>query len=129
MTKKLPPPKEFSYQGVNFCIDYSNRGRITPRDPLTGKRLTQRQLFGKDSDQPVNHIVHGKDSWDIYNNRETEASYLISMMAQVGLLDGLDVSDPAEAVDLAELARNFKRILFELHPKWTQSTVKDYSSQ
>lgn len=140
MTKKLPPPKEFSYQGVNFCIDYSNpssnkhksnpcRGRITPRDPLTGKRLTKRQLFGKDSDQPVNHIVHGKDSWDIYNNRETEASYLISMMAQVGLLDGLDVSDPAEAVDLAELARNFKRILFELHPKWTQGTVKDYSSQ
>ena len=80
MTKKAPPPKEFSYQGVDFHIGYAKpaadkhksdpcRGRINPLDPMTGKCLTKRQLYGKDSDSPVNHIVHGKDPWDVYSKR------------------------------------------------------------
>lgn len=140
MTKKSPPPKEFSYQGVDFRICYAYpsadkhkdapcRGRINPLDPMTGKCLTKRQLFGKDSDSPVNHIVHGKDPWDIYNNREKEASYLLSMMAQCGLLVGVAVADPSAVADLAELARKYKQTLFEMHSKWAKSTVKSYSGQ
>ena len=140
MTKKAPPPKEFSYQGVDFHIGYAKpaadkhksdpcRGRINPLDPMTGKCLTKRQLFGKASDAPVNHIVHGKDPWDVYSKREAEASYLISVMVRRGLLSGVVVSDPAAASDLAEMARNHKETLFEMHPKWAKSTVKSYSSQ
>lgn len=140
MTKKAPPPKEFSYQGVDFHIGYAKpaadkhksdpcRGRINPLDPMTGKCLTKRQLFGKASDAPVNHIVHGKDPWDIYTKREVEACYLISVMVQRGLLSGVAAADPAAASDLAEMARNHKETLFEMHPKWAKSTVKSYSSQ
>lgn len=140
MTKKSFPPAAFSHQGVDFrkCYTYPAadkhkdmpcRGRINPLDPMTGKCLTKRQLYGKDSDSPVNHIVHGKDPWDIYAKQETEASYLISVMVQRGLLSGVVVSDPAAASDLAEMARNHKETLFEMHPKWAKSTVKSYSSQ
>lgn len=140
MTKKAPPPKEFSYQGVDFHIGYAKpaadkhksdpcRGRINPLDPMTGKCLTKRQLYGTDSNEPVNHIVHGKDPWDVYSKREAEASYLISVMVQRGLLSGVAVADPAAASDLAEMARKHKETLFEMHPKWAKSTVKSYSSQ
>lgn len=96
---------------------------------MTGKRLTKRQLFGKASDAPVNHIVHGKDPWDVYNKREAEVSYLISVMVQRGLLSGVVVSDSDEDADLAELARNYKQTLFDIHPRWMKSTVQKYSSQ
>ena len=68
---------------------------------MTGKCLTKRQLFGKASDAPVNH---GKDPWDIYNKREAEASFLISVMAQRGLLSGVAVAASDDDADLAELA-------------------------
>lgn len=140
MTKKAPPPKEFSYQGVDFHIGYAKpaadkhksdpcRGRINPLGPMTGKCLTKRQLFGKASDAPVNHIVHGKDPWDIYNKREAEASYLISVMAQRDLLSGVAVAASDDDADLAELARNYKQTLFDIHPRWMKSTVQKYRSQ
>lgn len=140
MTKKSFPPAAFSHQGVDFrkCYTYPAadkhkgmpcRGRINPLDPMTGKCLTKRQLFGKASDAPVNHIVHGKDPWDIYAKQETEASYLISVMVQRGLLSGVAVSVPDEDADLAELARNYKQTLFDIHPRWMKSTVQKYSSQ
>lgn len=140
MTKKSFPPAAFSHQGVDFRMCYTYpaadkhkdmpcRGRINPLDPMTGKCLTKRQLYGKDSDAPVNHIVHGKDPWDVYSKREAEASYLISVMVQRGLLSGVVVSDPDEDADLAELARNYKQTLFDIHPRWMKSTVQKYSSQ
>lgn len=80
MTKKSFPPAAFSHQGVDFRMCYTYpaadkhkdapcRGRINPLDLMTGKCLTKRQLYGKDSDAPVNHIVHGKDPWDVYSKR------------------------------------------------------------
>lgn len=61
MTKKSFPPAAFSHQGVDFSMCYTYpaadkhkdmpcRGRINPLDPMTGKCLTKRQLYGKDSD-------------------------------------------------------------------------------
>lgn len=140
MKKKSSPPKEFSYQSVNFHIRYAYpsadkhkdapcRGLINPLDPMTGKCLTKRQLSLKESDAPVNHIVHGKDPWDMYNKREAEASYLVSIMAQCGLLGSVAATNPAETADLAQLARNYKQTLFDIHPKWAKSTVKGYSYQ
>ena len=140
MTKRPPPPKAFSHQGVDFRIRYAHpsadkhkaapcRGCINPLDPMAGKCLTKRQLYGKDSNEPVNHIVHGKDPWDVFSKREAEASYLISVMVQRGLLSGVAVADPAAASDLAEMARNYKQTLFEMHPKWAKSTVRSYSGQ
>ena len=140
MTKKSFPPAAFSHQGVDFRMCYTYpaadkhkdmpcRGRINPLDPMTGKCLTKRQLFGKDSDAPVNHIVHGKDPWDVYSKREAAANYLISVMVQRGLLSGVAVSVPDEDANLAELARNYKQTLFDIHPRWMKSTVQKYSSQ
>lgn len=127
MTKKSFPPAAFSHQGVDFRMCYTYpaadkhkdmpcRGRINPLDPMTGKCLTKRQLYGKDSDAPVNHILHGKDPWDVYSKREAAANYLISVMVQRGLLSGVAVSVPDEDADLAELARNYKQTLFDIHP-------------
>lgn len=140
MTKKSFPPAAFSHQGVDFRMCYTYpaadkhkdmpcRGRINPLDPMTGKCLTKRQLYGKDSDAPVNHIVHGKDPWDVYSKREAAANYLISVMVQRGLLSGVAVSVPDEDANLAELARNYKQTLFDIHPRWMKSTVQKYSSQ
>lgn len=140
MTKKSFPPAAFSHQGVDFrtCYTYPAadkhkdapcRGRINPLDLMTGKCLTKRQLYGKDIDAPVNHIVHGKDPWDVYSKREAAANYLISVMVQRGLLSGVVVSDPDEDADLAELARKYKQTLFDIHPRWMKSTVQKYSSQ
>ena len=125
MTKKSFPPAAFSHQGVDFRMCYTYpaadkhkdmpcRGRINPLDPMTGKCLTKRQLYGKDSDAPVNHIVHGKDPWDVYSKREAAANYLISVMVQRGLLSGVAVSVPDEDADLAELARNYKQTLYDI---------------
>lgn len=85
MTKKAAPPNKFSHQGVDFRMCYTYpaadkhkdmpcRGRINPLDPMTGKCLTKRKLYGKDSDSPVNHIVHGKDPWDVYTRGKPKSA-------------------------------------------------------
>lgn len=142
MKKQSLPPKEFLCQKVSFRIDYSwptadahktapCRARISPLNRMTGKPLTKRELYGKDSDQPVNYTIHGKDPSDIYNNqREAAARYLLACMEERGLLDSTPAEDPAKAADLAALARDFKETFFHIHRReWKDRTIKEYRRQ
>ena len=141
MKDKPLPPKEFTYQGTNFALHYSMpsarrhtaapcRGSFDPLDPMTGKPLTKRQLYGKDSDAPVHYTVYGKNPQDIWEHREEAASYLISLMAQRGLLGDEPDPDPAVAAEIGVLARNFEDTFFHLHhPSWGAATMEEYHRQ
>lgn len=140
--KKSSDKKIYHFNGVTFAVRYSRpsarrhsampcRAYIDPLDLLTGKRLTQRQVYGKDSDEPVHYTVYGKDERDIWDNQlEAAASHLITLMIQQGLLaDGAE-PDPAITANLADIARDFKDTFFELHrSEWNLSTTADYRRQ
>ena len=142
MTKKSNPPLEFTRQGILFKIRFAllgsrrhsespYRAYINPLDPSTNKPFTKRQLLGKSSDQPVNYTVYGKDPWDIYDNqRETAADYLLTLMAQQGLLSIGPTKDAQKEEDLGALARDFEDMFFSLHEsEWRPSTVLKYRGQ
>lgn len=142
MKKQSLPPKEFLCQKVSFRIGYSwpaadahkaapCRARVNPLNRMTGRPLTKRELYGKDSDQPVNYTIHGKDPSDIYNNqREAAARYLFACMEERGLLDSTPAENPAKAADLAALARDFKDVFFSIHSReWKSRTVEEYRRQ
>ena len=126
MKTKHDYQNEFEYQGVFFHIRYEwpaairhkaapCRGCIDPLDPMTGKKLTKRQVYGKDSDCPVRYRVYGKDPQDIWDNhRETAAAYLISHMVRQGLIESKPAAsnERGSSADLAELARDFKEDFF-----------------
>ena len=67
--------------------------------------------------------------YEAYRSQVEESTYLVSLMAQCGLLGSVATTSPAETADLAQLARNYKQTLFDIHPKWAKSTVKGYSYQ
>lgn len=142
MTKKSNPPPEFTRQGILFKIRFAllgsrrhsespYRAYINPLDSSTNKPFTKRQLLGKNSDQPVNYTVYGKDPWDIYDNqRETAADYLLTLMTQQGLLSIGPAKDAQKEEDLGALARDFEDMFFSLHEsEWRPSTVLKYRGQ
>lgn len=143
MKTKHDYQNEFEYQGVFFHIRYEwpaairhkaapCRGCIDPLDPMTGKKLTKRQVYGKDSDCPVRYRVCGKDPQDIWDNhRETAAAYLISHMVRQGLIESKPAAsnERDSSADLAELARDFKDEFFSKKRKWQPSTIQQYRGQ
>lgn len=142
MKRKPSPPKDFSYQGANFVLRYSwpsarrhtatpCRGYVDPLDPMTGKPLSKRQVYGKDSDEPVHYTVYGKDPQDIWDHhREEAASHLTALMVQRGLLGAEPAPDPATTAEIAILARNFAGTFFFLHrSEWGVTTMEEYRRQ
>ena len=142
MTKKTNLPHEFSHQGVLFKIRFARlasrlhsdspyRAYINPLNPSTNKPFTKRQLLDKDSDQPVNHTVYGKDPWDIYNNlREPAADYLLTLMERQGLVSIGPVDNLEKTADLSTLALDFEEMFFNLHESdWCTNTIIKYRGQ
>lgn len=142
MTKQPNPPPEFTRQGMLFKIRFAllgsrqhsetpYRAYINPLDPSTNKPFTKRQLLGKNSDQPVNYTVYGKDPWDIYDNqREAAADYLLTLLAQQGFLSIGPAKNAQKEEDLGALARDFEDMFFSLHEsEWRPSTVLKYHGQ
>lgn len=71
---------------------------------MTGKPLSKRQVYGKDSDEPVHYTVYGKDPQDIWDHhREEAASHLTALMVQRGLLGAEPAPDPATTAEIAIL--------------------------
>lgn len=143
MKKKHDYQNEFEFQGVFFRIHYEwpasmhhktapCRGCIDPLDPMTGKKLTKRQVYGKDSDCLVRYRVYGKDPQDIWaNQREPAAAHLISHMVRQGLIESKPTAsnERGSSADLAELARDFKEEFFAKERKWQPSTIQHYRGQ
>lgn len=135
--------KTIEYNGTHFYLNFSFpkdrqgstmpcRALVTPLNPETGKKITKRQLYGKDSDYPINKALYGKNPTDIETQYfPTAANELIVQMRQTGLLEENHPDDPsAQAHDLAALANSFKEMFFALHSKdWSKRTSDEYQRQ
>ncbi|MEG2394330.1 MAG: hypothetical protein RSC36_04805, partial [Ruthenibacterium sp.] len=90
--------KEYSAGDVKFVIAYAKpaairdkreccRAKINVIDEKTGKTLTKRDLYGSDSDYPVDRTVYGKSPQDIYHNKLPQvAASILAQMKERGLL-------------------------------------------
>ena len=107
------------------------RALITPRDPRTGKLVTKRQLYGTDSDEPVNYCVRGKSPAQIEREIFPKAAQLmIGEMQEMGIIS--TKKSEQEKHDLAHLGASFENTFFDLHTvkdNWGDSTIKTYRGQ
>lgn len=133
--------KQIEYRGTYFSLNFSYptgrkaskvpcRALVTPLDLQTGKKITKRQLYGKDSDQPVDKPLYGKNPNDIEKHFfSAAANEIILQMKQAGLLQTEGTAEQ-HTHDLAELARSFKQMFFALHSKeWAPRTSNEYQRQ
>lgn len=139
------PPKECEHKGVSFKYNISwpksresmsepCRALVTPRNPLTGKLISKSQLYGGNSQYPVDLPVYGVDEQDIRDNKLEEAmDRLIVQMKEKKLLPDKHPLNNAPAdsmADLGEVAHKFKDIFFGLHKsEWSERTDTDYRHQ
>lgn len=133
--------KQIEYHGIHFYLNFSYpkglkaskapcRALVTPLDPETGKKITKRRLYEKDSDQPVDKPLYGKNPADIEKHSfSAAANEIIFQMKMAGLLQAEDDAD-RNTHDLAELAHSFKEMFFALHRKeWSPRTSNEYQRQ
>lgn len=133
---------KWEYGGIVFHCKFSNpsaykkskkpcRALVTPHDPKSGKLLTKRQLYGTDSDEPVNYCVRGASPEDIRSRiLPHTGQYLTAKMQEAGLLSEIRANHAEH--DLAELGRAFEEPFFSHHvPRdhWCESTVHTYKGQ
>lgn len=132
--------KTIEYGGVSFRVRTAYpRGRkaskapcralISPINPETGDVITKRQLFGVESDCPVDKPVYGANPADIEEHHfPAIANELIQAMYQAGLLAASNRYEPTH--DLGDAAESFKEMFFSIHQQqWAERTIDDYRRQ
>lgn len=133
--------KVYEMDCIPFHVRFSNpksykksktpvRALITPLD-AHGKKITKRQLFGIDSDYPVEKPVRGKSKQDIIKNIFPNAAQeLITAMREKHLLPDSEAAPSAHASpDLAAIGQEFQDTFFLRHANrdnWSEGTVRDY---
>ena len=135
--------KIIEYSGVKFRVSfcypknikdtkYPCRALVTPLDE-NERKITKRQLCGKDSDEPVNRFVSGLDPEDIEQNHIPDVvNQLLGLMQQRGLYTLSDCGKLSQETDLAVIAKAVKDTFFEKYSakyKWAQSTCYKYRQQ
>ena len=115
--------KIIEYSGVKFRVSfcypknikdtkYPCRALVTPLDE-NERKITKRQLYGKDSDEPVNRFVSGLNPEDIEKNRIPDViNKLLGLMQQRGLYTPSDCGKLSQETDLAVIAKSVKRGIF-----------------
>lgn len=129
------------YKGIYFDVHFASpsarkrsdspcRALITPLDPESGGKITKRQLYDKDSDQPVNKVLYGRTPQDIMKRLFPQAAdELIFQMHQRGILSDSSRNSNTQH-DLAALAREFKEMFFSMHEReWSSRTSAEYQRQ
>lgn len=135
--------KIIEYSGVKFRVSfcypknlkdtkYPCRALVTPLDE-NERKITKRQLYGKDSDEPVNRFVSGLNPEDIEKNRIPDViNKLLGLMQQRGLYTPSDCGKLSQETDLAVIAKSVKEAFFNKYSskyKWAQSTCYKYRQQ
>ena len=124
----------FTSNGVSFSIRYSAYGKaqtralVTPLDPRNGKRLTKRQLYGTDSDYPVEATLYGTTREEIYTRQVPAlAADLVIDMFRAGILH-----PTAEYHDLYALASQLESEFLTYYQNvrhWRDTTAHGYRQQ
>ena len=135
--------KIIEYSGVKFWVSFCYpknlagtkspcRALVTPLDE-NERKITKRQLCGKDSDEPVNRFVSGLDPEDIEQNHIPDVvNQLLGLMQQRGVYTLSDCGKLSQETDLAVIAKAVKDTFFEKYSakyKWAQSTCYKYRQQ
>ncbi len=135
--------KIIEYSGVKFWVSFCYpknlagtkspcRALVMPLDE-NERKITKRQLCGKDSDEPVNRFVSGLDPEDIEQNHIPDVvNQLLGLMQQRGVYTLSDCGKLSQETDLAVIAKAVKDTFFEKYSakyKWAQSTCYKYRQQ
>ncbi len=134
----------YAFGNILFHIRFSNpqnykksntpvRALITPID-LQGNEISKRQLYGTDSNRPVEKPVRGKSKSDIIRNIFPDAAQeLITAMREKHLLQEFESEQSVSSnPDLATIGRDFEETFFARHTNrdhWSKGTVYAYKSK
>lgn len=120
--------------GIHFVIRYARyqktqtRALLTPLDPRNGQPITKRQLYGVDSDRPVEATLYGSTRDNIYDNQVPgRAADLISDMYSAGI-----IKEAAEYHDMYALAVQYEHDIMTYYQhvrRWRDSTARGYRQQ